>query len=395
MGGSDLAGESCSLTNPKEIPGKFLLWIRGHEVPGTSSVPEGRPGQRSVERMAEGNAEEVADSKAKVPLGLRLKAWWEGYNADDLLARDGAASEDGEGSDDTDTPCSAEIPLSHDVDSKDETPHTRPKMPWNDKRVEMSQFVWGKGYCGPGGPEQVVAMSKLLALTPEMSVLVLGAELGGPTRTLAKEFGAWISGYESSAELVEAGNILSEAAGLSKKAHLHNYNFDKPAPLSRHFDRVFSKEALFAVKDLKRLVATIEPNFKGDGLWLLTDYVLGEERDLNSKEIREWRRLEPKEPHPVTAERLVNTLKDAHLNIRVNEDISDQYIKLIADSWNRADQLVAQLLARGDEGKELVETLLHEAEFWMRRSELLKSGKLRLWRIVAHKKVLQNLMSDW
>lgn len=345
--------------------------------------------------MADGNMEEIVDPKAKVPLGTRLKAWWEGYNADDLWARSDDASADGEALDAEAPPCSAEIPLSHAVDSKDQTPHTRPKMAWDDKRVEMSQFVWGKGYCGPGGPEQVVAMSKLLALTPEMSVLVLGAELGGSTRTLAKEFGAWISGYESSAELVEAGNILSEAAGLSKKAHLHNYNFDKPVPFSRHFDRVFSKEALFTIKDLKRLVATIEPNFKADGLWLLTDYVLGEEKHINSKEIREWRRMEPKEPHPVTAEHLVNILKDAQLNIRVSEDISDQYIKLIADSWNRADQLVAQLMERGNEGKDLVETLLHEAEFWMRRSRLLQSGKLRVWRIVAHKKVLQSLMSDW
>ncbi len=345
--------------------------------------------------MAEGNPEEVADSKDKAPLGLRLKAWWEGYSADDLLAMSEAASEDGEALDDAGAPCNAEVPLSHEVDSGKSKPQTRPKMAWNDKRVEMSQFVWGKGYCGPGGPEQIVAMSKLLALTPEMSVLVLGAELGGPTRTLAKEFGAWISGYESSPELVEAGNVLSEAAGLSKKAHLHGYNFDKPVPLSRHYDRVFSKEALFTVKDLKRLVETIEPNIKGDGLWLLTDYVVGEEKDLNSKEIREWRSQEPKEPYPVTAEHLANILKDAKLNIRVNEDISDQYVKLIADSWNTADKLVSQLMERGDEGRELVETLVCEAEFWMRRSKLLQSGKLRLWRIVAHKKVLQSLMSDW
>ena len=52
-------------------------------------------------------------------------------------------------------------------------------------------------------------------------------------------------------------------------------------------------------------------------------------------------------------------------------------------------------MERGAEGRELVETLAREAEFWMRRSKLLQSGKLRLWRIVAHKKVLQSLMSDW
>ena len=80
---------------------------------------------------------------------------------------------------------------------------------WDAKRVNISQYIWGEGYCGPGGPEHIVSMSKLLALSPKMSMMCLGAGLGGPTRTLADKFGVWVSGYEESEHLVEAGNELS------------------------------------------------------------------------------------------------------------------------------------------------------------------------------------------
>lgn len=329
---------------------------------------------------------------AKIPVGVRLKAWWEGYSADDLWdATKEEPAEDGpdENGDASAAPKSADSPPGEPRKPKGQI------LPWDDKRLEIAQFVWGEGYCGPGGPEHVVAMAKILALTPEMSVLGLGGDLGGPARTLAKETGAWISCLESSQDMVDAGNKLSEKAGLSKKAKLKFYNFDKPMPLDRQYDRVFSKESLFTVPDKKNLFETLEPFIKGDALVLLTDYVIASEADLNSKEIREWKKGEPKEPFLSTSEQLVNAVKDGQLSIRVSEDISDQYIKLIAESWANADKLIAQLMERGDEGQELVDTLLTEAEFWSRRSKLLVSGKLKVWRIVAHKKVLQSLMSNW
>ncbi|MFQ5533483.1 MAG: SAM-dependent methyltransferase [Sphingomonadales bacterium] len=346
--------------------------------------------------MSRAGNRKAATAEADIPFSVRLKAWWEGYDPSDLWAtmqitpvRNG--KEDIEAT----KVANATVPLARDGKAEAPRRMQRPTMPWDEKRVETAQFVWGKGYCGPGGPKHVVAMSKLLALSPEMSVLALGAELGGPARTLAKEYGAWISGYEQSEELVEAGNRLSEAAGLSKKAKLQHYDFKKPKPFNRQFDRVFSKEALFTVKEKADLFKAMEQNIKGDGLVLLTDYVLGKDSDLKSREIIEWRKQEPNEPHLVTAEQLISDIKDAQLSIRVNEDVTEQYIKLIANSWNKADRLVAELVARGEDGEGMVETLLHEAELWSRRSRLLESGKLKLWRVVAHKKVLNSLMSNW
>ena len=49
-----------------------------------------------------------------------------------------------------------------------------------------------------------------------MSILDLGAGLGGPARTLVEKLGLWITGREISAELARAEIDLSIAAGMAK-----------------------------------------------------------------------------------------------------------------------------------------------------------------------------------
>ena len=92
---------------------------------------------------------------------------------------------------------------------------------------------------------------------------------------------------------------------------------------------------------------------------------------------------------------LAKAVTTAGFAIRVNEDISDQYIELISRAWAGADK-VAQKLIHEPNGEGLVTTLLKEAEFWSRRTELLRSGDLRAWRLLAYKKDnTGKTMSDW
>jgi len=49
-----------------------------------------------------------------------------------------------------------------------------------------------------------------------MSILDLGAGLGGPARILVEKLSLWITSREISAELARAGMDLSIAAGMAK-----------------------------------------------------------------------------------------------------------------------------------------------------------------------------------
>lgn len=335
----------------------------------------------------------ATETKEKIPLKLKLKAWWEGYDSDEVRAAF-LATQEGEEAEETEArPSTAkEAPK----EAAEENPQDDiPIDLWDEKRVNIARYIWGEGYCGPGGPDHIVTMSKLLALSPKMSMMCLGAGLGGPTRTLADKFGVWVSGYEESEHLVDAGNELSVKAGMAKKADLHHYVPDGSQDFDRKFDRVLAKEYIFQVENKKGLLGATFEATKPDGLILITDYVLGSEGAVSSDTYREWKDSEHGGVFPVTEEELKKLVETPGYSVRVHEDISGQQISLIASAWAGADKVIAELVKEED-GTAMVDALLKEAEFWARRSKLLGDGTLKLWRTLGYKKEDgKQMMSDW
>jgi cyclopropane fatty-acyl-phospholipid synthase-like methyltransferase len=107
-----------------------------------------------------------------------------------------------------------------------------------------------------------------------MSLLQIGAGIGAPARTLAENFGVWVTGYEQSQTLTDAGNNISKMKGMSTKVNIHQYNPEERLDFERNFDRVFSKEATFTLPDKMELFNNIYKNTKSEGLFLMTDYML-------------------------------------------------------------------------------------------------------------------------
>ncbi|RMB12646.1 SAM-dependent methyltransferase [Eilatimonas milleporae] len=335
--------------------------------------------------------------KDRVPLRLKLRAWWEGYDPDELqqryaeyAARVRAAQEAGR----------AKLQAARREQEPEEALGASghpdlPVDPWDAQKVNIAQYVWGEGFCGPGGPEYIIALSKLLALSPEMSMLQIGASLGGPARVLADRFGVWITGYEESLTLVEKGTQMSKMAGLEKKAALEHYNTRDFKGFDRKYDRAFAKEALFTIQDKRGMIEHIEDKLKPGGLFLMTDYVLGSDAALARDSYREWKMGERLKPYMATADEIVDMMKAVRMQVRVSEDISSSYVDMINQAWAGAD-IVATKLAKEKNGPQLVQVLMREAEFWTRRKKLLESGDLKLWRIVANKKSSgPSMMSDW
>ena len=345
------------------------------------------------------DASRPSRSATKLPFTLRLKAWWEGYDPVQYAAwlerKAGGTSKEQQGSE-------PELEPESETAGKVEEPSTPadplvPIDPWDKRRTAIAQYIWGEGYCGPGGPEHVISMSKLLALSPKQSLLEIGSNLGGPARTLAQKFGVWVSGYESSPTLVEMGNQISYMKGLLKKAEIFHYDPNTVEEFDRRFDRALAKESLYQVENKAHLLTVVEQHLKPGALFLITDYVLTDESWVATDEYREWRdsEAERRRPYLATVEDLVAMLKKVRFNIRVNEDVSEHYVELINDSWKGADQVAAKV-AEEEDGEELVRTLLREAEFWSRRVRLLKAGRIQVRRILASKKAEKpSMLSDW
>lgn len=319
----------------------------------------------------------------KLPLKLKLKAWWEGYDQAELaaayLARRGAPADEEVGEDEPKEVVLEGPPPPSDFNAD------APVDLWDDQRVDVAQYIWGEGYCGPGGTEHIISISKLLALSPEMSMADIGARLGGPARALADEFGVWVTGYEESETLVNAANELSERAGLLKKAEVHHYTPDSIDKLDRKFDRALAKDSLFRVTQKKNLLHAIYQSMKNEGLFLITDYTLGPAADANGPALEAWKELERGVAHPVPSGELKSMVEEVGFSARVFENVSEQYQGVIAKAWAGAEDVVAKLSQKKGSAS-LIDTLLKEAEYWARRSDLLKSGALEVWRILAYKK---------
>ena len=313
------------------------------------------------------------ENTVKVPMRWRLKAWWEGYDLDDIRAR----LNRGEKVEDVATVEPAK-PIKPDNDAPE-------ALVWDDKRLETAQLIWGEGYCGPGGPEYVTSMSKLLGMSPKMSVAVIGAGLGGPSRVLAEEFGAWITGYEQSENLAEKGMELSKKAGLEAKAPIKHYNPSSDETFERTFDRAYSKEALYTVEDKPKLLQNVFNKLKNSGLFLINDYTLSSAEALSNKDVQKWLRLEPTQPFPIPHKSMEKLLTNCGYILRVNEDITDVYIDMIAKSWVGVDKVIESLTNHPEDQSETINRLIKEAEFWMLRSNIMKEGHVRAWRFLAYK----------
>lgn len=327
----------------------------------------------------------------KYPFKLRLKAWWEGYDPEDLARYEALGIKP-----DKPAPRRAKKKKNDKEAEPPPPPSTElPVDPWDKSRVDVAQYIWGPGYCGPGGPEHIIAMSKLLALNAELSMADIGAGLGGPARTLAEEFGVWMTGYEQSETLVKAGNELSTMAGMAKKAPLQHFEPGPNFKFERRYDRAFLKESLHMIEDKSDLLAKLEDAIKPDGLVLIIDYVLGDEAVVGTADYRAWRAGEPHKVYMVTQQELAGAVTKSGLALRVNEDQSQSQIELITRAWKGVDQVAARLMENPDE-RHLVKTLLHEAELWARRVAMLQSGKLKLVRMLGAKREKKpGMMSNW
>jgi cyclopropane fatty-acyl-phospholipid synthase-like methyltransferase len=322
--------------------------------------------------------------KNKLHLKDKLKAWWDGYDPNEiekkLKARSGNEKEE-----------APKLVV-------EEEPEPLPLVDaagWGEQRINICQYIWGEGFCGPGGSEQIISMTKLLALDKKMSMLDIGSTLGGKARALAENYGVWVTGLETSEQLTKAGNEISLKKGLSKKVNIIHTDYKEEQTFERNFDRVFSKEALFTVEDKEKLLRGVYTATKPEGLALFTDYVLGSEGVVMKDDFINWRNQEPLKPYCKTEKEYKDVIELVGFQTRVNEDISQQYIELISNAWRGSTDVVKELL-KEENSTEMIDILLTEAEFWARRVTLLKSGYLKVWRILAYKPDTRSrMMSDW
>ena len=302
-----------------------------------------------------------------LPWKLRLKAWWDGYEIRlPSLRKDGGQKR------------------GHDVRAPES------QKPWNDARIGLVQEVWGDGFDRPGGPDLSVELVKPLGLDSSMTVLDIGAGLGGGTRAICKAFDVWITGVERDETLAQVGHELSNIAGMGRKAPIYHDDLDRIELKDRGYDCIFSRETFYQVVDKGSFLQELERGLKPGGHLVFTDYVITDVRK-DSEGFKDWQEKEEVTPHVWNLTDYREALKDLKLDIRISENITPRLVTAIKKGW------ATYMEAAKNSGKlsEQGELIMREAELWMRRLKVLETGEVRIYRFHALKKTEGRLLADW
>ena len=328
----------------------------------------------------------MVDGQPASAAGLKQKlmAWWHGYDSPALVALDG---------------CKRAFLLWWNGDTESKASHAPTKDPGSRARVVaplrkkqqqdinargiVSQALWGEGNLCPGPSEFINESTARLGLTPEMSMLDLGAGLGGPARAISSAYGIWVSAFEAVPEHVKIGMEQSVMHGMGKKVPLAHYAPETVELPKRKYDCIFSKELMHLVQAKKRLIAEIEAGLKeGRGQFFIIDYVVTE-KGKTSPRIAEWNEADEEASHFWTKEEYAAAFAEAKLDLRVTEDQTARYCEMIAEGFRSLRKNMDNLLSEETDPhrqSELRRALAFESNRWAVRAEALQSGDIAVLR---------------
>lgn len=286
----------------------------------------------------------------------RFHAWWEGYYLDPEIAPN--------------PPPPANQPTEEQI--KEDK--------WSAPRIKISELIWGDGFTFPGGVDHVIHMVKPMTLTSAKSMLDIGCGLGGTTRTIAKTFGTWVVGMETSPFLAKQGAQLSEMAGLMKKAPIQHFD-----PLTiklppKKYDAICVRNIFGALDDKDTLLKEVGKALRPGGCLLVSDFAISH-RDANSDAFKAWSDGEEHAPRLCTLEEFRTSCDTIKLDVRVCEDMTAEFRELVVKGWSNLAELMDGKSLDPEEAKALAK----ELQLWQRRLAAFASGDLRVIRIFGIK----------
>lgn len=263
---------------------------------------------------------------------------------------------------------------------KPERPPEKPVDPaWPPHRVRLMDRLWGMGHSLPGGDDYILEQFRVFSPTSAMSMLQVNAGMGGDGRSLALNFGTWVTSIDISEPLVESGMKESYKYGLEKKAPVISFNPERMKVRPNGFDVVFSRLGLHRLEDKEKTIEQMCAGVKPTGHLLLIEFMPGERNDPAALE--QWAENEPSRPYLIPGPRMAELIRAQDMDLRVVQDVSPDYRKMVMRGF--ATMMAGLEKKHLKEDPELGTALMREAEIWMRRLALMDSGVLKIVRFHA------------
>ena len=267
------------------------------------------------------------------------------------------------------------VPPRRRADPTPPVPEPEPDAgPWPPARIALTNRLWGEGFTVPGGAEDVLRLATPLGLSAASSLLLVGCGAGGPARCIATLFGAWVAGYESDPALAAEAATVCARAGLGKRVRIDTWDPAAPAFPPNSCHHVLALDP-FRHGAPRPILDGLTRALRTGGQITLLATVAGPGYDPAAEETAAWLRLDGGLPGLPTQDVLTQALAGRRFDVRVIEDLSAQHMHQTVRAWR---SLVHGL---GDAGGRppvaLAGALVREAELWLRRARLIRTGGLR------------------
>lgn len=249
-------------------------------------------------------------------------------------------------------------------------------------RLAVSQALWGEGNITPGPAEFITDQLILLRLTPEMSMIDLGAGLGGSSRAINAAFGIWVTALEWEAEIAAAGMEQSVMHGMGRKVPITHFDPGSVPKQVRKIDCFFSKDSLHLIQEKKQLLLTVRGAFKKHGQFCIMDYVITSQ-GKDSPRVAAWNAADEHVSYFWSKQEYVAAFAGMRLELRVAEDMTAQYCEMITEGFRHLTHTMEGLVAAETDPvrkSDLHRALAFESNRWAVRAEAMHAGDIAFFR---------------
>jgi len=244
--------------------------------------------------------------------------------------------------------------------------------------LTIRQWLYGSGFIIPGDASYVLELVKPFHLSPAMTMLDMAAGLGGPARAVAEAFNTYVTGYVRDPDLARRATEETAARGFSRHVQISAFDPESFELRAGFYDHALAREATYYVGQKERFLRVINQAMKPFGQLILTDFVL--DRSAGDRpELAAWDGASRYKPQLWTAAQYSDCFKSLGFDLRIANDITPDYRKLILLAWKNFLERGELRQIKGPQAAPVID----EVERALRTVAALESGALKFYYFVA------------